>query len=110
MHFVINGVKWKVMYVRGADKRLARSDGSIALGVTDWNDKTVYISASLSGSLLEKVLCHELTHCVCFSYGIYIPIETEEWLCNYMAEHGKEIIYLLDELLQMNKNYKFGTK
>lgn len=78
---------------------LRRSDGSITLGVTDWNRKTVYLSDELYGDKLEHVLCHELCHCVCFSWNIIIPIDVEEWLCNYMADHGKEIIYLLDSLL-----------
>ena len=108
MEFTINGVKWGVQFVRVADSRLLRSDGAYTLGVTDWNTKKIYLSDSLYGDLLEHVLCHELTHAVCFSYGIYIPIETEEWLCNYMADHGKEIIYLLDELLQNMTRRRFA--
>lgn len=100
MQFVINGVKWVILNVRATDKRLMRSDGVLTLGVTDWNDKTIYLSDALHGALLEHVLCHELCHAVVFSYGIYLPVETEEWLCNYMADHGREIIYLLDDLLQ----------
>ncbi|MBO7671970.1 hypothetical protein J6S88_01025 [bacterium] len=108
MEFVLNGVKWGVQFVRGTDNRLRRSDGVLTLGVTDAIDGKIYLSESLTGSLLEHVLCHELTHAVCFSYNIYIPIETEEWLCNYMADHGKEIIYLLDKLLQSMERRRFA--
>lgn len=108
MEFTINGVKWGVQFVRGTDNRLRRSDGVLTLGVTDWNDKMIYLSDALHGDLLERVLCHELTHTVCFSWGIYLPIEYEEWLCNFMADHGKEIIYLLDKLLQSMERRRFA--
>lgn len=98
--FVINGVAWEIVFVPAGSEKLRRSDGSVTCGVTDWNDKAVYLSNALYGDFLERVLCHELTHTVCFSWGISIPIETEEWLCSFMSEHGKEIIYLLDDLMR----------
>lgn len=98
--FEINGVQWDIVFVPPNSPNLRRSDGSITFGVTDWNDKCVYLSRVIHGSFLERVLCHELTHCVCFAWNISIPIETEEWLCNFMADHGKEVIYLLDDLLR----------
>ena len=99
MNFVINGIGWQIKYVPKGSRFLLRSDGSSTLGVTDWNVKTVYLLDTLKGELLEHVLCHELCHCICFSHGIYLDIETEEWLCNFMADYGKETIYLLDNLL-----------
>ncbi len=98
--FEINGITWDVVFVPPNSDKLRRSDNSVTCGVTDWNDKCVYLSNALYGDFLERVLCHELTHCVCFSWGISIPIETEEWLCTFMSEHGKEIIYLLDDLMR----------
>lgn len=97
--FVINGVEWDVIFVNSGSNKLRRSDGSITVGVTDGNDMCIYLSDMLQGAFLERVLCHELTHAVCMSWGISIPLETEEWLCNFMSEHGKEIIYLLDDLM-----------
>lgn len=98
--FTINVIEWDIVFVPPNSKNLKRSDGSITFGVTDWNDKCVYLSSALHGDFLERVLCHELTHCVCFSWDISIPIETEEWLCNFMSDHGKEVIYLLDDLMR----------
>lgn len=98
--FEINGIAWDIIFVNPNSDKLNRSDGSITFGVTDWNDKCVYLSNAMYGAFLERVLCHELTHCVCFSWDISIPIETEEWLCNFMADHGKEVIYLLDDLMR----------
>lgn len=97
--FVINGIEWDIIFVNHNSDKLRRSDGSITCGVCDFGDKCIYLSNMLQGAFLERVLCHELTHAVCMSWGISISLETEEWLCNFMAEHGKEIIVLLDELL-----------
>lgn len=97
--FVINGIEWDIIFVNHNSDKLRRSDSSITCGVCDFGDKCIYLSNMLQGAFLERVLCHELTHAVCMSWGISISLETEEWLCNFMAEHGKEIIVLLDELL-----------
>lgn len=98
--FTINGIVWNIVFVPPNSQNLQRSDGSITCGVSDWNDLCIYLSSALRGDFLERVLCHELTHCVCFSWNISIPIQTEEWLCNFMSDHGKEVIYLLDDLLR----------
>ena len=102
--FIINGVVWNIFYVPPTSHHLIRSDGEYVLGVTDWNDRMVYINNKLTGDKLEHVICHELCHCVCFSYEINMSIELEEWLCNFMADHGKEIIYILDEILYLQRS------
>jgi len=102
MVFTINNRIWRVMFVNANSDLLRRSNGTITVGVTDGATNCVYLSNLLRGAFLERVLCHELTHAACFSWGISIPIETEEWLCNFMSEHGKEIIYLLDDLLSLS--------
>ena len=99
--FTINGIDWHIRFVDPHSKKLRRSDNSLTVGVTDFTDKCVYLSDTLHGAFLERVLCHELCHCVCMSWNIVIPIDTEEWLCNFMSDHGREIIYLLDDLLSV---------
>ena len=101
--FIINDIVWQIEYVPPNSRHLMRSDGVYTLGVTDWNDRMVYINNRLTGDKLEHVICHELCHCVCFSYEIHMSIELEEWLCNFMADHGKEIIYILDEILYLQR-------
>lgn len=75
--FKINDVEWNILYVNPNSECLMRSDGTITLGVTDWSKRTVYLSNALSGSLLERVLSHELVHCASFSYDCQIPIDVE---------------------------------
>ena len=103
MVFTVNNQQWEIVYCRPNDDNLRRSDGSITLAVTDNNSKCIYMNNRLNGYMFERVLCHELTHVICFSWDVFLPIETEEWLANFMADHGKEIIYLLDDLLMVLK-------
>lgn len=98
--FTINNIQWRVSYVHPLSAYLTRSDGTQTVGMCSSCDYTIYLSDMLEGAFLEKVLCHEMTHAFCMSYGLSIPIEREEWLCDFMSTYGKDIIYLLDNVLQ----------
>lgn len=102
--FVINGIAWQVKYVNPNNAFLFRTDGSQTVGMTDWNTKTIYLANILRGAFLERVLCHELCHCFCFSYGISMDIQQEEFLANWISTYGREVIDLLDELLKQSNN------
>lgn len=62
---------------------------------------TVYLSDTLEGELLDRVLIHEIGHCVIWSYGLFDAIrafvrphkqiEAEEWICNFVADYGYQI-------------------
>lgn len=96
--FVINNYLWHLMYVDPNNSVLTRSDGVTTLGVTDFNSRTIYISNVLKGALLQKVITHEVCHCAMFSYGIFVPLELEELICDFVASHGREIIQTVDNL------------
>ena len=57
MFFSINGTMWQVQYKNSNSGELKRSDGTISLGVTDNNAKTIYINNRLSDDMFDKVLC-----------------------------------------------------
>lgn len=97
--FTVNGNIWLVRFINISNKNLRRSDGSFTLGMCDNTIKTIFIANNQDNYKTEHILCHEITHAICFEYDIDLPIDTEEWLCNFMADHGKEIIYILDDLL-----------
>lgn len=97
--FTINNVTWDIQYLYPSNSKLKRSDGTCTLGVTDWNDKTIYLSNKLQGALLERVLCHELCHCFVFSYGIEMDIETEEIVADFLSLYGRDVIFELDVIL-----------
>ena len=108
MEFTINGVRWGVQFVRGTDNRLMRSDGTLTLGVTDWMTKKVYLSDALAGDLLRRVVAHELVHCFMFSHSIYIPIDEEEFIADWVATYGTDLVILLDDLLQAIERRRFA--
>lgn len=103
MKFIVNNQVWQVVFVKPNSKDLMRSDNSITLGMTDNNTKIIYINNKLNDYMTRKVLAHELCHCFCFSYNIYIPIEEEERLADWISLYGTELIYLLDDLLNAIK-------
>lgn len=98
--FEINGIKWDIVWVNPNSENLRRSNGSITVAVTDWNDKCVYMSNKIRGNFLRRVMAHELVHCFCFSYNMIMPIEEEEYLANWISLYGTELVYLLDDLMQ----------
>lgn len=99
MEFFINGDRWNIEYVKPNSPMLRRSNGTITIGVTDNNTKTIYINNRLNDGLLEKVITHEIVHCFCFSYGIYLDIDTEELIADFIATYGREVFEIADEVL-----------
>ena len=101
--FNINGVNWDVVFVEPNSEMIYRSDGSRTVGMCDNNTKCIYLSNALRGSFLRKVLIHELCHSAIFSYGIYIDIEQEEFLCDFIATYGDEIFGIVDDIFMILK-------
>ena len=103
MLFVINGIRWEVLFCRPNSDNLRRSDGSMTVGVTDFNTRCVYLSELLRGPFLRKVFIHEVCHAAVFSYGIHIGIEEEEFLCDFVSTYGDEIFHVVDEAFSILK-------
>lgn len=99
MIFNINGTMWRVQYKNPLSNELKRSDGTISLGVTDRNTRTIYLSDKLQGFMERKVLIHEVCHAICMSYDVYLPIEQEEILCDFVATYGDEVFGIVDMVL-----------
>ena len=101
--FVLNGDLWRPVLVSSDDPRLVDRTGSSRLATTDPSTMCVYLSKGLTRRDLETVLTHEIGHCALYSYGLLdslhalIPedtwIDVEEWVCNYLANHGREILH-----------------
>lgn len=99
MIFNINGTIWHLEYKSPNADELMRSDGTFSFGVTDRNVNTIYISSQIRGPFLRKVCIHEICHAFCMSYNIFLPIEQEEILCDFVATHGEEVFEIVDMLL-----------
>ena len=99
--FIGNNQEWKLLFVKPNSKELMRSDGSITLGMTDNNVKTVFVNNRLNDYMTDKVICHELTHVFAFEFDYYMDIETEEIVADFMSLYGRNIILLLDDLIKV---------
>lgn len=99
--FLMNGYLWHLVPVRKDSGLLVDRTGVKRIATTDPSTRCVYISQGLERDLYNRVLRHELTHVSMFCYNL-IPevefftypdrqIQAEEWICNFIADHGKEI-------------------
>lgn len=105
---IINGEEWRILLVSPFHPMLKRTDGEFTLGSCDNNTKTIYISNNLNSIKLKKVLNHEITHAVMFSYDVYLTNEQEEIFADLIATYGQLIIDLADLVFGYINNEK-GT-
>lgn len=101
MFITINNQRWEIKEVNPNNRHLFRSDNISVLGVTDNAEKTVYISNRLNKFMRTKVLTHEICHVFCFSYGIYLPLDVEETVADFVASYGRDIIEITDEIIRL---------
>lgn len=107
--FEMNGITWKIKYVPSNSSMLVDRTNILTVATTDPSDNTLYLSDSLQGPFLIKVLLHELGHCIMISYKLtnYIHetvfpdkwIEAEEMVCNFIANYGFEIFSTAYDIL-----------
>lgn len=101
MKFAVNNQEWELQFVKPSSKDLMRSDGSITIGMTDNNARTVYINNRLSDYMTNKVLAHELCHVFAFSFDYSMPIEVEETVADFFSLFGRDMVYMLDDLVNV---------
>lgn len=80
------------------DEMLIREDEVRTLGMCDRDTKTIYLAENLEGSMLKKVICHELVHAAMFSYNVYLSLEQEEVIADIIAAYGEEIINITNKV------------
>ena len=99
--FYMNGLRWRVRFTYPADPVLVDRTGTLTIGVTDPQSMTIYLSNKLRGEFLTKVVLHELSHAMMYSYH-YLDeihryckkrywIEMEELIANLIADRAYEI-------------------
>lgn len=96
--FYINNIKWKINFVPNRFPLLQRLNGEFTIGACDNLTRTIYISDSIGGKLLKKVLCHEIVHAAIFSYGVNLTIEQEELIADLISTYGEEIINVTNRI------------
>lgn len=107
--FKMGKLTWHILTVSPNDAMLVDRTGRLRLATTDPMTKCIYLSERLGGEMLRHVLIHELAHCVIVSYGYLEDIhkltkkrywvESEEWICNIIANHSKEVLGIANDIL-----------
>lgn len=88
----INNKKWDIYLVEPTSIFLLKKDRTYSLGCCDKDTHSIYINKDLSKKQLKKVLCHEITHAIIFSYNVYLTHEEEELIAELISNFGEEII------------------
>ena len=99
--FYMNGLRWRVRFTYPTDRVLVDRTGALTIGVTDPQSMTIYLSNKLRGEFLTRVVLHELSHAMMYSYH-YLDqihryckkrywIEMEELIANLIADRAYEI-------------------
>ena len=107
--FTVNGYTWRVKMVPPESDALIDRTNTLRLATTDPDTMTIYLSSILKGSMLTRVLIHEIGHCIIWSYGLFDEIhrmvkpwywqEAEEWICNFVADYGMTIFDRASKIL-----------
>ena len=99
--FYMNGLHWRIRFVNPNSDILIDRTLSKTVAVTDPDTMTIYLSNKLSGEFLTRVVLHELSHAMMYSYH-YLDkihryckkrywIEMEELIANLIADRAYEI-------------------
>ena len=99
--FYMNGLHWRIRFVNPNSDILIDRTLSKTVAVTDPDTMTIYLSNKLSGEFLTKVVLHELSHAMMYSYHyldeihMYCKkrywIDMEELIANLISQQAKEI-------------------
>ena len=103
MFFIVRNKVWKVSFVSPQHHVLQTLFGDYTVGAADNETKTIYLSNELYGNFLWKVLCHELVHAFCFEYQCNLPVEMEEFMADFIAKYGKDIVVMTDNFFNQIK-------
>ena len=99
--FYMNGDWWSVRWAEPTDPILVDRTNVLTCAVTDPVTMTIYMSNKLRGEFLTRVVLHELSHAMMYSYN-YLDeihryckkrywIEMEELIANLIADRAFEI-------------------
>lgn len=103
----LNDIIWNIEFVKSADARLI-INGAHTLGVTYYEDQSIYIVHKLPADIFMRVFTHEITHAVIWSYLLTTPTKfTEEDVCNLVAQYFDVISDARNKMMEfINNNNK----
>ena len=99
--FYMNGFHWNVRWTDPTDPILVDRTNVLTCAVSDPETMTIYLSNKLCGEFLTRVVLHELSHAMMYSYH-YLDeihryckkrywIDMEELIANLIADRAYEI-------------------
>lgn len=98
-------------FVPAMSKELVDRSGHLTVATTDPTTFTVALSKELlrDREFLNRVLVHELGHVAMISFHLLDDIhrlvrkecwiEAEEWMCNFIADYGRQIYAAVYDIL-----------
>lgn len=99
--FIINNSIWRVVTVPTDSEYLWDRTGNLTVATTDPKEHCIFVSESIYGDFLLRVIIHEITHVVLWEYKIIekihmycLPefrISMEEEICNILADYGRMV-------------------
>lgn len=96
----LNNLEWKIIEVNVLNRNLIVSEKA-CFGVTNYDEKTIYLDETMKDDRKEQVLRHELTHAVIHSYLIENKENySEENVCDFVAQYGNLICKLAKEYME----------
>lgn len=97
----MNGDLWHVKSVDPYDDELVDRTGKLCVATTNPENRCVYLSDKLKGTMFARVLIHELGHCAMVSFDLLDQIhelvepdkwiDAEEFICNIISDYGLQI-------------------
>lgn len=103
--FIINNIYWKIAFVPSNFPLLQRLNGEYSIGACDNLTRTIYLNNTLQGSLLNKVLCHEITHAAMFSYNVNLSLQQQQLVADLISTYGQEIIYITNKIFSKLQDF-----
>lgn len=118
-NIIINGKKWKVIFVDG---RLIKAEKAFIKQQEELNDiidgNNFYIDGMCDtdrlelwyrtdinkGDRLKNVIRHELAHAMLYSQGVFREQYDQEFMCDWIASNIEQILILQKEVLDIYKS------
>src|SRR5699024_12652708 len=100
--FYMNGDWWSVRWTDPTDPILVDRTNVLTCAVTDPQTMTIYLSNKLSGEFLTRVVLHELSHAMMYSYHY---LEEIHRYCK--KRYWNEMDKLIANLIADRENEKF---
>ena len=93
----INGLEWSI-----EEADVIEGKGH-SLGVTYSNTLHILILKDLPITNFKKILIHELTHAVLYSFGLDQAKKNDEILCDFVSAYSEQILKVANDYLEKRK-------